>query len=46
MFNAELEVVRFAPNDFLPASDDGHNNGYTDIGDLMRNVKEDLDKLF
>lgn len=46
MFNAELEVVRFAPNDFLTASDDGHNNGYTDIGDLMSNIKEDIKNLF
>lgn len=35
MPKAEIEVVRFIPNGFLTASDDGHNNGYTDIGDLM-----------
>ena len=46
MFKVELEVVRFAPNDFLTASDDGHNNGYTDIGDLMRNIKDDVVNLF
>ena len=46
MFNAELEVVRFEPNDFLTASDNGHNNGYTDIGDLKSNIKDDVVNLF
>ena len=42
MFKAELKVVHMELNEFITASDDGHNNGYTDIGDLMRSIDEEI----
>ena len=42
MLKAEFEIVRFTPNEFLTASDDGHNNGYTDMGDLLSYIDEQI----
>jgi hypothetical protein len=43
---AELEIVNFVPNNFLTASEDDHNNGYTDVGDLLRNSDNVYNKAF
>ena len=43
---AELEIISFVPNDFLTASEDDHNNGYTDVGDLLSNSDSIYKKVF
>lgn len=43
---AELEIISFIPNDFLTASEDDHNNGYTDIGDLLSSSDSIYKKAF